>query len=388
MTVTVNEMPQVQTERVIGWVQGQQAGPTIIATGGVHGNEPSGVEALQHLVAELSSGAIPFRGNLLALNGNVAALKLQQRFIDADLNRMWLWKDETAELYYHDAGHEVEELKAIRRLIDETMAEQQGPFVFIDLHTTSADSIPFALIADTLNNRNFIQQMPCTTILGLEEELDGTLLSYINEMGHTAIGFEAGRHDDPACVQYHTSFMWLVMGIAGCIDRHTFEPYHNHEKVLEKAAGKYASSMFEVRYRHALLAHDSFTMNPGYHNFRRIDRFELLAQHNQRQVRARYRGFIFMPLYQSQGEDGFFIVKEVKSFWLSVSVWMRKRRGERLLLALPGVNKHPTLNNVLVVNTKVARWYSTQLFHLLGYRKKRRDGQYLFFKRRQEQPLG
>jgi len=380
----VSELYQVQTERIIGWVQGSEVGPTVIATGGVHGNEPSGVQALQQLVARLNKGDIPMRGNLLAMAGNLEALQQQKRYIDADLNRMWLWRDEADELYYHDVGHEVAELKALRQAIDDTLAQQQGPFVFVDLHTTSAPSIPFALIGDTLNNRHFIRQMPCTTILGLEEELEGTLLSYINELGHTAIGFEAGKHDDPACVQYHESFMWLVLCIAGCIDQSQFGQYHHHQKILDKAAGEYSSRLFEVRYRHALLGNDRFKMLPGYQNFRPVDRFELLAHHNQKQVRAKTKGLVFMPLYQNQGEDGFFIVREVKPFWLSASVWLRKIKAERLLLKLPGISKHPTIADVLVVNTTVAKFYSTQVFHLLGYRKKRRDGQYLLFKRRRE----
>ena len=40
-------------QRVIGKYEGNQKGPLFLVTAGVHGTEPSGVEALQRVFAEL-----------------------------------------------------------------------------------------------------------------------------------------------------------------------------------------------------------------------------------------------------------------------------------------------------------------------------------------------
>ena len=37
----------IEVDRLIGQIRGEQPGPTIIFLGGMHGNEPSGVFALQ-----------------------------------------------------------------------------------------------------------------------------------------------------------------------------------------------------------------------------------------------------------------------------------------------------------------------------------------------------
>ena len=82
-------------DRIIGDYIGQQPGPLVVVFGGIHGNEPAGVEALKMLfdLLHLEPGYNPgfqFSGRLLALRGNRRALQKGKRFIDKDLNRFWL----------------------------------------------------------------------------------------------------------------------------------------------------------------------------------------------------------------------------------------------------------------------------------------------------------
>ena len=44
---------KLKTERIIGHISGKETGPTLVFFGGIHGNEPSGVEALDHVFAQL-----------------------------------------------------------------------------------------------------------------------------------------------------------------------------------------------------------------------------------------------------------------------------------------------------------------------------------------------
>jgi succinylglutamate desuccinylase len=52
-------------------------------------------------------------------------------------------------------------------------------------------------------------------------------------------------------------------------------------------------------------------MRPGYANFQPIRRGEHLADDASGPVLAPEDGLILMPLYQSLGTDGFFLVQEV-----------------------------------------------------------------------------
>ncbi len=78
----------LHTGRVIGRY-GSGPGPKLISIGGLHGNEPSGVLALQRVLASLQDIAPPFRGEMVALAGNIRALRAGRRFLVRDLNRSW-----------------------------------------------------------------------------------------------------------------------------------------------------------------------------------------------------------------------------------------------------------------------------------------------------------
>jgi succinylglutamate desuccinylase len=123
-------------------------------------------------------------------------------------------------------------------------------------------------------------------------------------------------------------------------------------------------------------------MEPGFSNFQPVKRGQLLARDRHGDIRAPEAGLILMPLYQSQGTDGFFLAREVAPFWLQVASGLRRLRLDRVLPWLPGVRRHPTLPETLVVNPRIARWFVLELFHLLGFRRQRPQGNQLVVSRR------
>mgnify|MGYP000026465552 CR=1 FL=1 len=72
-------------------------------------------------------------------------------------------------------------------------------------------------------------------------------------------------------------------------------------------------SQVNVVYRHPIEEEDEFEMKPGYSNFQKIENGELLAKDKHGEIKSHKDGLILMPLYQKKGEDGFFIVEEVKT---------------------------------------------------------------------------
>jgi succinylglutamate desuccinylase len=66
-----------------------------------------------------------------------------------------------------------------------------------------------------------------------------------------------------------------------------------------------------VHHRHALWPDDGFRMEPGFANLQRIREGELLARDNHGEIRAPETGVLLMPLYQTLGDDGFFLGREV-----------------------------------------------------------------------------
>ncbi|MCW8982266.1 MAG: succinylglutamate desuccinylase/aspartoacylase family protein, partial [Altibacter sp.] len=58
---------KVVTQRIIGHLTGAEPGPTTVFVGGLHGNEPAGVIALQQLMQELKQENITIKGNIYAV---------------------------------------------------------------------------------------------------------------------------------------------------------------------------------------------------------------------------------------------------------------------------------------------------------------------------------
>jgi succinylglutamate desuccinylase len=371
--------------RVLGRVSGTP-GPTMVVLAGIHGNEPAGVSAAQRVLARLVADRPPLAGSVVFLAGNLVALERRMRFVDVDLNRQWTPERVASALGAggRPGGEPVEivEQRELLATLSGILREARGEVhYFVDLHTSSADGPPFLTVGDTLRNRRFARQIPLPLILGLEEQVDGALLEYLNNLGVITLGVEAGRSEDPASVDHHESVLWLAICAAGMLDRRAVPDAARHRARLERAS-RGTPRVIEVRHRHAITPADGFRMEPGMRNFDRVERGQLLARDGVGPIHAHEAGLVLLPLYQGQGEDGFFLSREVRGSWLRVSALLRRLRLPALMSLLPGVRRHPCEADVLVVDTRVARFYPIEIFHLFGFRKLRAEGQELVVSRR------
>ena len=375
--------PDRHFPRLLGSYGGDYDGPLVVGIGGMHGNEPAGVRALERMLQELRSARVPFRGSFVGFAGNRAALLRGYRYIDEDFNRAWSHERVTrlrGSRPSEDATSEEMEQRELLEFLDVELARRRGPVVCLDLHTTSAAGTPFVVIGDTLLNRRFAFRMNAPVVLGLEERLESTILNYLGEEGHVAVGFEGGQNDSPEAVGMHMAAIRTVLATAGCI--RTEDLPLPKEDGDTSAAEADVPPVVEVRYHHVIREGDEFVMRPGFSNFQPVERGQILARDRGGPIHAGETGQILMPLYQGQGTDGFFLVRPVRPFWLRVARWLRRLRVERLLPALPGVRRFPDKPGTLVVNPRIARWFVIELFHLLGFRKRQsREGKLILSRR-------
>jgi hypothetical protein len=360
--------------RYIGLLRGRQPGPSLIFTAGMHGNEPSGVFALRRVLDYLEAGAVPIRGRIYALAGNLWALQRQERYHRQDLNRLWS-ADRIDRLQQGQLQPENEDAVQQQELwacLQQIMQQDEGPFYFMDLHTTSCETIPFLLLNDSLLNRRFTSQYPLPMILGIEEFLDGPLLSYINELGYVAFGFEAGQHDELSSIENHEAFIMLSLVYAGCVDREDI-PFSRYWGILARHTSG-SSHFWEIFFRYKIKQGEQFRMAPGFVNFQRVKKGERLATSNGNPILADRTARVFMPLYQSQGGEGFFAIRKVPPIFLRLSAATRRLKLDRLLPLLPGVRWQGAKRDALAVHRQLARFFTPDFFHLLGYRSKRLSG--------------
>ena len=378
--------------REIGSYSTGADGPLLVVLGGLHGNEPAGVLAARRVVAELEQLKTPMRGRFLALAGSLAGLRRQVRYIEHDLNRIWskaAIRRARATEAAHFAWEQRDQAEILGVLEQELIdaARHRTPVHVLDLHSTSADGPPFTIIGDTLQNRRLAFALCVPVILGLEESVDGTFLGWLAGLGHVAVGIEGGQHDLLSTVDNHESALWIALVTAGLIEERDAPDLAGHRARLAAATAG-IPPVVEIRHRHELEPSEPFEMVGQLANFSEVRRDQLLARSGRSgDIRARMAGILLLPRYQGQGDDGFFLGRRVNPLWLSLSSWLRRLNVEVLLRLLPGVFRPPHGHGDLYVDRRIARWFSTELFHLLGYRRSREKGRWRVFSRRLERPI-
>lgn len=370
--------------RVLGRLGGERAGPSLTAMAGIHGNEACGIEAAGRVLRWFEQRRPSVAGDAVFLAGNLPALQQNARFIDLDLNRQWIPNNVTALVASGprpDEPAEHGEMRELLATLRDVVNSARGPLYFLDLHTSSADGPPFLTVGDTLRNRRFARNFPLPRILGLEEQVDGALLELLNNHGFVTIGVEGGLHGAARSTDRIEAALWLALVAAGILsveDAPDLEPYRR----LLREAGRGVPRVIEVRHRHPIRNGDGFRMERGYSNFRSVRKGELLARDRNGPIRSPEDGLILLPLYQGKGDDGFFVSREVRRFWVRVSSVLRRLRLHGVMRFLPGVRRAPDSPLALIVDTRVARYYPLEVFHLFGFRKLRQVGADLVVSRR------
>ena len=367
---------------VVASYTNRRIGPTLIVVGSLHGNEPAGVEAMRRVKPQLDAISDKLRGRVYFVAGNTRGLAKGTRYVDLDLNRAWTRENManvgTSELCRKSEGLELTELD---QLFDGILVTARNEVYILDLHSTSATGVPFATVGDTLRNRHFAQYFPVRILLGIEERLEGTMLEYLNNAGCVTLGFEGGSHNSNDTIQNHEAMIWLAIVNSGVMWEEDVPGLDGFRDRLVATTPHHAS-ILEVRYRESVKPEDGFEMKPGFNNFDPVIKGDIVASNKNGDVHAPESGMMLMPLYQKLGEDGYFIVRSVSRFWLWLSEVLRKLNVQGLVAYLPGVTADPNDRETVTINTQVARLFPLQLFHLLGFRRRKWVGKKLVVSRR------
>jgi succinylglutamate desuccinylase len=91
-----------------------------------------------------------------------------------------------------------------------------------------------------------------------------------------------------------------------CIAEKDIETHHS---AILKQYSKELPAISTLLYCHKIASGDDFEMKFGYQNFQNIKKGEVLATDKKGEILAPYDCQILMPLYQKQGNDGFFLIK-------------------------------------------------------------------------------
>jgi succinylglutamate desuccinylase len=309
------KLPEVNySDRVIGDFRGDNPGPTVIALTGIHGNEPAGINALRHIMEKLEPMKSDFNGRFLGLIGNIEALKEEKRFIDEDMNRIWFTSilDKIRRTPIDELKTaERRETKKLLEVIDPIIFDEENeyPVIFADFHTFSAESGLFVISTRDERNIELLGQLGVPLIFGIEKALHGTALKYIQNTGNIGFAFETGQHFTEEAENNASAGLLCLLVAAGSISASKIEDFARYYDYLNKQTEALPHKV-EFLYKHIIEPEDEFKMRSGFKNFDKVEKGQWLADDRHGKILAQRSGFILMPLYQQQGEDGFFIVEE------------------------------------------------------------------------------
>lgn len=355
---------EIKNTRFLKVLTGDNPGPVMIFFGGIHGNEPAGIIALERVLSELDTANL--NGSIYAISGNLKALSKNKRFLDCDLNRMWTSARMSKRSFERKKYAEDLEQLELDAILQKIIEKHKTALYFIDLHTTSSKSLPFITINDSIINRRFSKLFKVPVILGIEEFLEGPLLSYINELGYVSLGFESGQHTSKEAVNNAKSFIKLALNFSGIV---LFRDLGKDIELLQKAT-KANNKIYEIIYRYNIKREEHFKMKPGFSSFEKLEKGTLLATSDERDIYLSKKATLFMPLYQKKGEDGYYLIRKIEPFFLNLSALFRNINADSFLTLLPGVKWQNAEKSALIIDLKIARFMAKPIFHLLGYRSR------------------
>jgi len=307
-----------KNSRLIGTYSEGIEGPLVFVVAGMHGNEHAGIKAAEWLLKMLEVEHITrphflFKGTLVALIGNVEACRQGIRFLERDLNRIWIPSRINALLggfsapYCHE---ELEMIELIREMSTFLSLKNHTQIIVVDLHTTSAKGGIFVVPSESRQSLQLALQLHAPVVTGMIAGIKGAALQYFDALSWgkpaAAISFEAGEHQDPHSVYIAIAALIHILRYAGCINPEDVES--RHLQLLEESS-RGLPVLSRLAYIHTIEAAENFEMLPGFINFQFLEKGTRLASNDGEPVLCPFDAHLLMPLYQKKGNDGFFLVK-------------------------------------------------------------------------------
>jgi uncharacterized protein len=170
------------------------AGPRVVMFGGIHGDEVSGVHAVEKLFFDFFGGKRRLlRGSLTLARGNESALATERRYIKHNLNRM----------FKKEYGPEIDGTSYEYARAQELKPLLENCDYFLDMHSAPTAQEPFLVVE--AGAADFYAQLGISRLMtGWSKFSGGTTggdaENYANTHGAKAATLESGCHFDKSSI--------------------------------------------------------------------------------------------------------------------------------------------------------------------------------------------
>jgi succinylglutamate desuccinylase len=255
----------------------------------VHGNETGSLPAAIRLIETLQAGELDYGGRVSVFVGNPEASRAGKRFLEADLNRVFLPTDGTAH----------EQRRAV-----ELMPILDAADLFIDFHQTIlASESPFYIFPWSVDGEAWARAIAGAEVWVTrapgQSFSSGTCCAdeYVRQLGRVALTLELGEQGiradaEQRCLGAMLETLALVdwgaldEGMVGCF--------------AEKRA---PLALFETVHAEAF-ADPAMCLRAGLVNFQQVSQGEILSKQGTPEIVASCAGRLMFPKYPERSGDG------------------------------------------------------------------------------------
>lgn len=262
-------------------LEGTQRGTTSVILAGIHGNETCGPDAF----ARLLPGLTIERGTVLFVYGNPTALARTARYVDTNLNRLFLNDDRLSpaqrNTYEYDRA----------ALLKEYLGQADA---LLDLHaSTIEDSPPFAVCE--VNAADIVSLLPVDRVVsGFDTVEPGGTDGYMNSLGKTGICVECGYTKDPTAADVAVESILCFLSARGHLTHDTAPRPQTYVRMFEKYYAKTSH----------------FTLTRNFANFEILEENETIGTDGEEVLRAPKRCIILFAHHGTCVGDEVFLLGE------------------------------------------------------------------------------
>ncbi len=260
-------------------IKGAGPGPTSIILAGVHGNEKCGITAFEKILPNL----VIEKGTVLFGYGNPKALERNQRFMEANLNRMFKNTDLLSN--HEKASYEYSRAQFLKKYLDQASA-------LLDIHASyTPESNPFIICE--AKAKKIAEYLPADLVVsGFDDIEPGGTDYYMNDTGKIGICLECGYLENPQ------SIVVAEQGILAFLKARGHLP--NNLQLLKQSHVQ--------MYQLYLTKTDSFVLSKTFRDFELISLGQIIGIDGVENIIAKKESVIlFARNRQRIGEEAFLL---------------------------------------------------------------------------------
>ena len=265
----------------------------------IHGNEVGSLPTVIQLIRDLESNKISFNGKISILLGNPEAAKLNRRFIDADLNRLFI----VPQPEIHNSTHEAKRARELMPILSQCD-------LLLDLHQTNlASNRAFYIFPNSK-----ISLAWAKVIGGANAYVDSTPKikkptyqcsdDFIWSQGKPALTLELGKagFHEPAKTVSTIAIQNLLTQANDLI---SMGVEHNQAQTIEHFQNSSSShlEMFETAHREPYHTAEH-QLKAGLINFHPVTKGEVLSAPDTPTIIAPISGDLLFPKYPRRSQIG------------------------------------------------------------------------------------